>query len=377
METVTTSVENLRERSALRVALVGGIYGKPAAYRQSFRITPETTLEGGLREAGVHVFTFNHYAQAKGNYDILHVHHLSWGTLRAAVDQSSAAFVFTPHNGQDMAGTLSRSRRCAMGFAIRRADAVVSLSQRESQFLTTRYDTAGALTPIIPNGIDADQYICMRTNGAGLGGDWRLLYVGQLDPMKRVDLLLHAVARLDLPIVLNLVYQNANLEEELRALAEQLGIAARVHFLGIKNPTELCQLYNDADLFVLPSASEALPSVVTEAMLTGTPVIATDTGGVRTQLAGFGRLVVPNDLDGLTRSISEALSAYPDTCARAVEMSLYARQTFSRVTMIRSHLQLYESLLDGGLRRRQQVALRPSNLLLRGAMRYSPQPLAH
>lgn len=360
----------------LRVALVGGIYGKPAAYRQNFRITPETTLEAGLREAGVHVSTFNHYAQVEGGYDILHVHHLSWGTLRAAIDRSKAAFVFTPHDGKVMAGTLSRGRRRAMGFAVRRADAVVLLSQRESAFFTNQYDTAGALTPIIPNGIKADQYTYSRTNRAGQSGAWQLLYVGQLDPMKRVDLLLRAVAQVGLPIDLKLVYQNAKLELELRALAEELGIASRVRFLGIRNPAELCGLYNDADLFVLPSASEALPSVVTEAMLTGTPVIATDTGGVRAQLAGFGRLVTSNDLDGLTLSIQQALSNYGETCARAGEMSLYAHKTFSRAAMIESHLQLYTSLLHGGMRRRQHAALRPSNLVLRGAMRYRPRSVA-
>lgn len=349
---------------ALRIALVGGIYGKPQEYRDRFRITPETTLEAGLRAAGAEVSIFDHYTEVEGDFDVIHVHHLSWGAVRAAVQRSAAGFVFTAHNGEDIAGTLSRVRRTAMAFAIKRADGVVALSELEAAFLRSNYDTAGAVTRTIPNGIDLDNYRMDRTNSAGRDTRWELLYVGQLIPWKRVDLLLRAVAKVRLPITLNLVYQNAELEPELKQLAQQLHIEEHVHFLGMKNPAELCALYNHADLFVLPSESEALPSVLTEAMLTGTPIVATETGGVRGQLGGFGRLVPPSDLQSLAHGIEDALLNYAEMNPASLKMSEYARNTFSRTAMIGKHLELYARVLERGRKRRQRPAFRVMNLVV-------------
>lgn len=355
-----------------RIALVGGIYGKSEEYRQRFRITPETTLEAGLRAEGASVSVFSHHSAIEGDFDVIHVHHLSWGTMRAAMDRSRAAFVFTAHNGQDMAGTLSRARRWAMAFAIRRADGIVALSDFEASFLRSHYDTAGAIASTIPNGIDADHYTMARGNGAGRCGRWKLLYVGQLVPLKRVDLLLRAVAKVQLTtgfsIDLNLVYQNDKLEGELRQLARQLGIETNVSFLGTKIPTELCALYNRADLFVLPSASEALPSVVSEAMMTGTPVIATDTGGVRGQLGGFGRLVPPNDLGSLVHAIEDVLLHYEEVHAASFKMSAYARTMFSRSAMIAKHLDLYARVMEREAKRRHRHALSSANLVVQKLM---------
>jgi len=69
------------------------------------------------------------------------------------------------------------------------------------------------------------------------------LYVGQLNQIKRVDVLLQAVAQISFPVTVTLAYQNAELETALRSLASSLGIAERVHFAGKKSPQELCRLY--------------------------------------------------------------------------------------------------------------------------------------
>jgi glycosyltransferase involved in cell wall biosynthesis len=355
----------------VKVAIVGGIYGKSADYRKEFSVTPETTLEGGLRERGIDVSTFGHLASVNcSRFDIIHVHHLSWGALSAATDASQCAFAFTPHNGQYMSGSLPPRFRWAMRFVMRRADAIVALSSVEKTFLEANHALSGAISTVIANGIPVGTYKMERANSKGVGVPWQILYVGQLIPIKRVDVLLQAVSQISAPVIVKLVYQNAELESELRLLASKLGIGDAVHFLGPRKPSELGRLYNQSDLFILPSSCEALPSVVTEAMLCGTPIIATDVGGVRAQLAGFGALVPPNNPERLKSAIVEAISDYGSIEGQASQMSKYARNNFSVDSMIDRHIDLYRQLSHQAPRRRSRIVLRPWSLLVKLGLEY-------
>ena len=82
---------------------------------------------------------------------------------------------------------------------------------------------------------------------------------------------------------LSLVYHVSDEERRLRALARQLGLDVR--FLGVKRPEELRDIYAAHHALVLPSRAESLPSVVTEALMVGRPVIATCVGAVVTRSA--------------------------------------------------------------------------------------------
>jgi len=350
----------------MRVAIVGGVYGKPAAYRQGQRITPEITLEEGLRQRGFDVSTFSHFTPIDcGSFDVVHVHHLSWGAMRVAADRSQAAFVFTPHNPQYMSDSLPAHYRMSLKFVLRRADLIVALTEKEKAFQETGYKVEGATSVVIANGIPTDIYTMSGRKSRNPGAPWRILYVGQLNAIKRVDILLEAVARISLPVKVTLVYQNAELESRLRSLASQLGIADKVNFAGRRNPHELCQLYNESDLFVLPSSGEALPSVVTEAMLCGTPIVATDVGGIRQQLGGFGKLVPPNNSEALALAITEVLANYDQFESQAGEMSAYAQRTFSVDAMVDQHIDWYRRLAVPVLRRRNRPFLAPGSSLAR------------
>lgn len=346
----------------MNICLIGGIYGTP----HYLRVTPETTLEAGLRGAGHQVTTLGHYGQLDFSaFDLVHVHHLSYGALRLACDRSATPFVFTVHDASQLNGAspgFVRDR--ALRFILARADRVVSLSRREAAFRLERQGLAPEQSAVLPNGIEASRFTPVRRNGAGHQTPWQLLFAGQLIPLKGCDLLLRALARLDLPTELTLVYQTAELESELRALAASLGIAARVHFRGRLDPGELAALYQRSDLLVLPSATEALPSVLTEAMLSGLPFVATDVGGIPEQTAGFGRLIERRTVDELTAAIREVLGQYPAFARQANAMSEHARRTYSIDAMIERHLALYGEVA-GRPARRHRAILRPGNLVAR------------
>ena len=105
------------------------------------------------------------------------------------------------------------------------------------------------------------------------------------------------------------------MEAEWRALAQELGVADRIEWLGETPDDDLPALYHSADLFVLPAShpSEAFGLVQVEAMAAGLPVVCTElgTGTTYVNLDGVTGLVVPpRDPEALAAAIN-ALIADP------------------------------------------------------------------
>jgi len=328
----------------MKICLVGGIYGKGKELRNALRITPEITLEHGLRSLGHSVSTFGHYDEINySTFDVVHVHHLSFGALRAACSHAKVPFVFTLHDLKIMQGDLSRVRVWSSRFVLRRADAIVALSKMERDFLERTFRMEKQ-PEIIANGIDPSVYSFVPKVARPLNGRWTILYVGQLVELKRVDCLLNALSLLPINTELKLAYHNATLEKQLRAQAQRLNLAKRVHFLGAQTPSQLARLYQEADLFVLPSSSEALPSVIAEAMLCGTPVVATNVGGIVDQIGPFGLTVAPGQVDALAHAILNVFSRYGDFSERGRQIAEFARERSSVENMIQRHIQLYSKV---------------------------------
>jgi glycosyltransferase involved in cell wall biosynthesis len=349
----------------MKICLVGGIYGKGVELRDALRITPEITLEHGLRDLGHSVSTFGHYAEIDySRFDVVHVHHLSFGAIGAACSHANVPFVFTLHDPKVMQGDLSRIRALSLRFVLRRADAIIALSQMERDFLERTFRMEKR-PEIIANGIDASVYSYVPKAGRPLDGRWSILYVGQLVEMKRVDCLLNALSLLPANTELKLAYHNARLEKQLRAQAQRLNLAERVHFLGAQTPSQLARLYQEADLFVLPSSGEALPSVVAEAMLCGTPVVATNVGGIVEQVGTFGITVTPGQADALAHAIKSIFSKYADFSERGRQMTEFARERSSIENMIQRHIQLYSKLASIAKPVRQKIRFHtPVNTLI-------------
>ncbi|MBI4908794.1 MAG: glycosyltransferase family 4 protein [Acidobacteria bacterium] len=336
----------------MRICLIGGIYGTDGGY---LKVTPETTLEAGFRAAGHEVFPLSHYeARDFDQFDVVHVHHLSYGAVRLASDGGRTPFVFTMHDASRMSGAaVSAAVKFATQYVMSRADGVVGLTEMEVEFLKRHHSLNGALTAAIPNGIHEARFPFVRRNRAGAGEPWRLLFCGQLIALKGVDLLLRAMASTRVDCSLTLVYQTPLLETRLKALAQELGLARRVNFLGKLGPDGLAEQYQTHDVLMLPSEREALPSVITEAMMSGLPFIATRVGGIVEQAGGFGCLLERRTVDGLVAGIEEITTQYSEFAAKGAAMSAYARGKFSVGAMTSRHLALYSELVGKRARRRR------------------------
>lgn len=138
----------------------------------------------------------------------------------------------------------------------------------------------------------------------------RILTVGSLKAQKNHRLLLEAFAHLDDPDACLMIVGQGSLEESLRALADELQIADRVVFAGFH--VDPMPFYRTADLFVLSSDHEGLPTVLIEALSCGLPVVSTDCPSGPSEILEdglYGILTPVGDAPALAQGMREALSA--------------------------------------------------------------------
>ena len=138
-----------------------------------------------------------------------------------------------------------------------------------------------------------------------------LLAMGRLHTQKGFDILLHAFKQVRSTTPCRLVIVGEGDERrDLTALSEQLGLTDDVSFPGfIQNPFALM---SRADLFVMSSRWEGLPTVLIEALACGATIVSTDCpSGPREILDNgrYGTLVPTNDADALAEAMLQALSA--------------------------------------------------------------------
>jgi glycosyltransferase involved in cell wall biosynthesis len=140
-------------------------------------------------------------------------------------------------------------------------------------------------------------------------GEIGLLTVGRIDTEKNPYLLVEALAALERthPGRFRVRWVGVGpLADAVARRAAEAGVEDRFELVGyVPFGPELLELYRGAHLFVHVSLTEGVPQVLAEALASGTPVVATDVGGVATALerGGAGLLVPPDDVDALVAAV--------------------------------------------------------------------------
>jgi glycosyltransferase involved in cell wall biosynthesis len=205
---------------------------------------------------------------------------------------------------------------------------------------------------VIPNGISLEDVPPADPAEArailGLSADTLVMgTVGRLQPVKGTRYLLEAFTQLAAvheDVVLLLVGDGPE-RASLQVLAQQLGIAKSVRFLGDRQDVSRC--LHTMDVFVLPSIWEGMPNAALEAMAVGLPVVATAAGGTPEVVVDgvTGLLVPPRDPDALARAVARLLrdSDLRRTMGQAGRVR--AKQRFSIEETVRRTEELYTTLL--------------------------------
>lgn len=187
----------------------------------------------------------------------------------------------------------------------RQAEVVTAPTQRAVELLTR--ETGLSALPI-SCGVEVGRYGDGSSSAESTPAT--ILFVGRLDPEKRVDELLRAVARLPTDLEWGLeVIGDGMCRRDLEALAGTLGVAARVRFRGFVSEDELISAYRACAVFAMPGVAELQSLVTLEAMSAGKPVIAADAMALPHLVRpGYnGLLYPPGDVAALALALTEVL----------------------------------------------------------------------
>ena len=249
------------------------------------------------------------FAEAEGiHYDLIHSHYWLSGLVAERLRQHwpHAPIVHMFHTlghmknliAQDASERAPQDRLEGEARVVQIADRLIAATPAEEQQLLDYYAADPDKIRVIPPGVDLSRFrpIDKKEAKRKVGipcGDANILFVGRIEPLKGVDTLLRAMSILQerhpaaientcLAIVGGDPWRD-DLDTEmarLQQLRTDLGIHNLVTFLGAKDQDVLPYYYAAAEMVVMPSHYESFGMVALEAMAMGTPVIASEVGGL-------------------------------------------------------------------------------------------------
>jgi glycosyltransferase involved in cell wall biosynthesis len=196
---------------------------------------------------------------------------------------------------------LARVTDCLIGVSQATVDDLLRLGVApESKFTVIRLGLD--LDPLARR--DAEARARVRVQLGLDPGHTLLVFVGRLVPIKRLDLMIDAVAdaRESAHHLRLAVVGDGEIRPALEQRAAELGLSDAVHFLGYRR--DLGPIFAAADIAVLSSDNEGTPVSLIEASAAGLPSVATDVGGVRDVVSsGTGILVPRGDVPALAKAL--------------------------------------------------------------------------
>ncbi|PZC43104.1 MAG: D-inositol-3-phosphate glycosyltransferase [Chloroflexi bacterium] len=244
-------------------------------------------------------------------YDLIHSHYwISALTGIALADRWRRPHVAMFHTLGEVKNRARRDERepqlriDAEREIVARADRLICATPHEKSFLVELYGAHADCVSVVPGGVDLERFSPAQPGAAqpgaaqpganraqlrralGLPSAPTALFVGRLEPLKGVDILIQAAGLADVDPALHVVIVGGDATDtaeraRLQGLARAAGVDDRVHFVDAVDRDTLALYYRAADVCVVPSYYESFGLVAVEALACGTPVIATRVGGLQ------------------------------------------------------------------------------------------------
>ena len=260
---------------------------------------PDTHIEGLYAELPGFLDRLNAFREEEGlEYDVIHSHY--W--LSAWIGRELSQVLNVPHvvtfhtlgliKMQSRAGEVEQVERPVIETEVMATvDRIIAFSPHERDAMVRLYAADASKVSLVPCGVDLSVFrpLDQKTvrNRLGLNGEKILLYVGRVEPLKGLDLLVETAAQMDSEdgVRMMVVGADANGGQEMdrvKQLAKERNLEDQIDFVGQVDHLELPLYYNAADVCVVPSYYESFGLVALESMACGTPVVATRVGGLST-----------------------------------------------------------------------------------------------
>ena len=241
----------------------------------------------------------NVFRQEEGlEYDVVHSHYWLSSWVGRELSQAMAVpHVVTFHTlglikMQSRAGEVEQFERPVVEAEVMAsADRIIAFSPHERDAMSRLYGADASKVSLVPCGVDLSVFrpLDQKTvrNRLGLNGEKILLYVGRIEPLKGLDLLVETAAQMDTEEGVRMIVVGADVNgnreiDRVKLLAKERNLEDQIEFVGQVNHTDLPRYYNAADVCVVPSYYESFGLVALESMACGTPVVAARVGGLST-----------------------------------------------------------------------------------------------
>jgi D-inositol-3-phosphate glycosyltransferase len=309
-------------------------------------------------------------------YDLIHSHY--WMSGIAAIELSESwdiPFLHMFHTLVLMKNRIARSPQEMEGEyrligekkVIAKANRIIAATLAEKSQLEFLYETPSSKISVIPPGVDIRHFYPIPNDEArevvGIADNAHMiLYVGRIEPLKGIDNLIKAISIIQnkteknfYPHSLVIIGGEPDAKPEdmnaemarLQDLVEELKIENFVIFLGKQDQQMLPYYYSAAEVVVMPSHYESFGMVALEAMACGTPVVASQVGGlpflVRDGETGF---VVPgNDIQSLANRLMELIKD-KDLRTKLGKKSTEYAQMYAWETISTKMIEVYNQILQ-------------------------------
>lgn len=221
------------------------------------------------------VFVVHYLIQHK--IDIIHAHYGSNGNKAVFYKKLLPRLkVFTTFHGYDILEGLHNGYNYASTFT--EGNAVFSISPYNKEALRTMGAPASKIIDL-PNGVDTQFF--KPAPGKVANAHTQILTVGRLSKEKGIDMALRALSDIKKQSTHTMRYTiigSGPEEGALKELCETLGLQACIDFKGAQTSMEVCKAMQQSDFLLLPSKTEAFPTVILESLSCGLPVVTTPVG---------------------------------------------------------------------------------------------------
>jgi D-inositol-3-phosphate glycosyltransferase len=318
----------------------------------------------------------NKFSSTRGTpYDLIHSHY--WMSGLAAIELKKSwqvPIVHMFHTLGLMKNRVAQSpdeleddlRIAGEREVLKAADWIIAATPAENAQLLWLYQTNDDNVTIIPPGVDLCRFYPIPVDEAreyiGVPPCGRmLLFVGRIEPLKGLNVLIEAIAILKRngiyamhPFCLAIIGGETDESTEqanfamarVKSLTEAFGLQDLVTFLGKKNQDSLPYYYSAAEAVVVPSQYESFGMVALEAMACGTPVVASQIGGlaylVQDGLTGY--TVPVDEPEELARRITSLLDD-PDLRNRMGRQAVEVAKEYAWEKITSRLVSVYQSLL--------------------------------
>jgi glycosyltransferase involved in cell wall biosynthesis len=234
-------------------------------------------------------------------------------------------------------------------YAFRKADALIAVDSVTEEFYAALYPKHKHKLLIIPTGVDTQTFrpfereICCNNLGFNIS-DKIIIYVGRIEPPKKVDTIIKAFRILvdeDITYKLVLVGDGV-LMNSMKSLSSKLQLSKNIIFLGVRKRNELPQLFSSANASILISGNEGSPLSVKESLACGVPVIANNVGDIseiiKDSLNGY--IVDPDNVSEIVKKIRITVN----DCLKMKQACIDSIQEYKIESVYQKVLNVYKNI---------------------------------